>query len=133
VDADQRAVVNRLKTARGHINGIISIVEDDAYCPDVMKQLSAVQGLLEGASRVMLRRHLRTCVAEAMREGRTAEIVDELMETLKFDKRVFATPPESVSDALLAAEPADSGGGLRPAASAASAASAMEAARDGSA
>jgi DNA-binding FrmR family transcriptional regulator len=104
VDSHQRAVVNRLKTARGHINGIISIVEADAYCPDVMKQLSAVQGLLEGASRVMLRRHLETCVAKAMQQGRTAEIVDELMETLKFDKQVFRTPAQPVSDALLAAE-----------------------------
>ena len=88
-------MVNRLKTARGHINGIIAIVEDDAYCPDVMKQLSAVQGLLEGASRLMLRRHLETCVAKAMQEGRTTEIVDELMETLKFDKHVFRTPADS--------------------------------------
>ena len=92
VDVHQRAVVNRLKTARGHVNGIIAIIEDDAYCPDVMKQLSAVQGLLEGASRLMLRRHLETCVAKAMQEGRTTEIVDELMETLKFDKHVFRTP-----------------------------------------
>lgn len=103
VDEHQRAVLNRLKTARGHVNGIIAIVEDDAYCPDVMKQLSAVQGLLEGASRLMLRRHLETCVATAMQEGRTAQIVDELMETLKFDKHVFR-PPASTSD----------GGGLEP-------------------
>lgn len=98
VDSNQRAVVNRLKTARGHINGIVSIVEQDAYCPDVMKQLSAVQGLLEGAGRIMLRRHLETCVAKAMQEGRTTEIVDELMETLKFDKRVFRTPLVSEAD-----------------------------------
>ncbi|MDQ2707074.1 MAG: metal-sensitive transcriptional regulator [Actinomycetota bacterium] len=104
MDSHQRAVVNRLKTARGHINGILAIVEDDAYCPDVMKQLSAVQGLLEGASRVMLRRHLETCVAKAMQEGRIAEIVDELMETLKFDKQVFRTPSGTVSDALLSPE-----------------------------
>jgi len=90
----QRSVVNRLKTARGHINGIVTIIEDDAYCPDVMKQLSAVQGLLEGASRIMLRRHLETCVAKAMQEGRAEEIVDELMETLKFDKTVFRAGPE---------------------------------------
>jgi DNA-binding FrmR family transcriptional regulator len=89
MDAHQQSVVNRLKTARGHVSGIISIVENDGYCPDVMKQLAAVQGLLEGASRIMLRRHLETCVATAMREGRTAEIVDELMETLKFDHHVF--------------------------------------------
>jgi DNA-binding FrmR family transcriptional regulator len=94
VDMHQRSVVNRLKTARGHINGIVSIIEDDAYCPDVMKQLSAVQGLLEGASRIMLRRHLETCVAKAMQEGRTEEIVDELMETLKFDKTVFRAGPD---------------------------------------
>ncbi|MBW0090058.1 metal-sensitive transcriptional regulator [Pseudonocardia sp. KRD-184] len=92
MDDQQRSVVNRLKTARGHVNGIITIVENDAYCPDVMKQLSAVQGLLEGASRLMLRRHLETCVVKAMQEGRTAEIVDELMETLKFDKHVFRPP-----------------------------------------
>ncbi|MGI8700063.1 MAG: metal-sensitive transcriptional regulator [Nocardioidaceae bacterium] len=92
MDTLQGLVVNRLKTARGHVSGIITIIEDDAYCPDVMKQLSAVQGLLEGASRLMLRRHLETCVAKAMQEGRTAEIVDELMETLKFDKYVFRPP-----------------------------------------
>ncbi|MGH3966486.1 MAG: metal-sensitive transcriptional regulator, partial [Pseudonocardiaceae bacterium] len=101
MDIRQRSVVNRLKTARGHMSGIISIIEDDAYCPDVMKQLSAVQGLLEGASRIMLRRHLETCVAKAMQEGRTAEIVDELMETLKFDKQVFRPIPESVSDQVV--------------------------------
>lgn len=90
-----QVVINHLKTARGHVNGIIAVVEDDAYCPDLMKQLSAVPGLLEGASWLMLRRHLETCVAEAMQEGRTAEIVDELMETSKFDKHVFRIPAGS--------------------------------------
>ena len=89
MDSYHRSVVNRLKTARGQIGGIITAVESEAYCPDVMKQLAAVGGLVEGASRIMLRRHLETCVAKAMREGRTAEIVDELMETLKFDRQVF--------------------------------------------
>jgi DNA-binding FrmR family transcriptional regulator len=97
MDTHQRSVVNRLKTARGHIGGIIALIEDDAYCPDVMKQLAAVQGLVEGASRVMLRRHLETCVAKAMQEGRTAEIVEELMETLKFDHHVFR--PAALPDA----------------------------------
>lgn len=84
-----RRVANRLKTARGHLDGIIRMVEREAYCPDVMKQLSAVQGTLERTSREVLRHHLETCVAKAMREGRTEEIVDELMETLKYDKVVF--------------------------------------------
>ena len=68
------SVINRLKTARGHLDGVIRMVEDDAYCPEVMKQLAAVQGLLEGTSRIVFRGHLETCVADAMREGRTEEL-----------------------------------------------------------
>jgi DNA-binding FrmR family transcriptional regulator len=59
-----------------------------------MKQLSAVQGSLERASRVVLRNHLETCVADAMRSGRTEEIVDELMEALRFDRVATGPTPE---------------------------------------
>ncbi|MDP8969041.1 MAG: metal-sensitive transcriptional regulator [Actinomycetota bacterium] len=102
MDTHQRSAANRLKTARGQLNGVLAMVENDAYCPEVMKQLAAVQGLVDGASRIMLRRHLENCVAKAMREGRTAEIVDELMETLKFDRHVFR--PATVADS---ADPED--------------------------
>ncbi len=81
----QVAVLRRLKNARGHLDGVIRMVEDEVYCPEVMKQLSAVQGAVQGANRLMLRNHLETCVAEAMQAGRTSEIVDELMEALRFD------------------------------------------------
>jgi DNA-binding FrmR family transcriptional regulator len=82
----RRSVINRLRSARGHLDAVLRMVEEDAYCPDVMKQLSAVQGQLEGASRLVLRNHLETCVAAAMAAGRTEEIVDELMEALRFDR-----------------------------------------------
>jgi CsoR family transcriptional regulator, copper-sensing transcriptional repressor len=98
MEPDRDAVVRRLKTARGHLDGVVRMVEAGAYCPDVMKQLSAVQGLLESTSRVVLREHLETCVATAMREGRTAEIVDELMETLKYDRRVLRPTPDLSTD-----------------------------------
>jgi DNA-binding FrmR family transcriptional regulator len=91
-DAPRRDVLNRLKTSRGHIDGIIRMVEDDTYCPEVMKQLSAVQGSLERVSRLVLRNYLETCVASAMREGRVEEIVDELMEALRYDRT--ATGPQ---------------------------------------
>ena len=94
MDEYHRRVVNRLKTARGHLDGIVRMVEDDAWCPDIMKQLSAVQGMLEGTSREVFRHHLETHVAEAVRAGRAEEIVDELMETLKYDKRVLRAIPE---------------------------------------
>lgn len=85
-EAHRRDVLNRLKTARGHLDGIIRMVEEDTYCPEVMKQLSAVQGSVGRASRLVLRNHLETCVATAMREGRVEEIVDELMEALRYDR-----------------------------------------------
>ncbi len=95
-----RAVLNRLKTSRGHLDGIIRMVEEDAYCPDVMKQLSAVQGSLERANRIVLRNHLETCVAAAMAAGRTDEIVDELMEALRFDKIAMGPGAEIDVDAV---------------------------------
>ena len=85
-DTYHRSVVNRLRTARGHLDAVLRMVDEDAYCPDVMKQLSAVQGQLEQASRLVLRNHLATCVAAAMSAGRTDEIVEELMEALRFDR-----------------------------------------------
>jgi DNA-binding FrmR family transcriptional regulator len=88
------AVLNRLKTARGHLDAVVRMVEDDTYCPEVMKQLSAVQGSLERASRLVLRNHLETCVAAAMQAGRTAEIVDELMEALRYDRIATGPGPE---------------------------------------
>ena len=93
-DVHQRNVLNRLKTARGHLDAVIRMTEDDTYCPELMKQLSAVQGSLERASRIVLRNHLETCVAAAMVAGRTDEIVDELMDALRFDRTVTAPGPE---------------------------------------
>ncbi|MDP9442018.1 MAG: metal-sensitive transcriptional regulator [Actinomycetota bacterium] len=90
----RRAVLNRLKTARGHMDAVVRMVEEEAYCPEVMKQLAAVQGSLERASRVMLRNHLETCVAAAMVAGRTDEIVEELMEALRYDRIATGPGPE---------------------------------------
>ena len=64
------------------------MVEDDRYCPEIMKQVSALQSSLEKVNRVLLQNHLETCVVHAVEEGRTAEIVDELMETMKFTTTV---------------------------------------------
>lgn len=90
----KRAVLNRLKTGRGHLDGIIEMVEAERYCPDVMKQVSAVQASLEKVNRVLLQNHLETCVLDAVAAGRSARIVDELMETLKYTP-VVTGPRES--------------------------------------
>jgi len=82
----RRSVINGLRSARGHLDAVLRMVDEDAYCPDIMKQLSAVQGQLERANRLVLRNHLETCVAAAMAAGRTEEIVEELMQALRFDR-----------------------------------------------
>ena len=92
----RRSAVNRLKTVRGHLDAVIGMVEEEHYCPDVMKQVSALQGSLEGVNRVLLQNHLETCVVHAVSEGRTEEIVDELMETMKYTAAVTGPAPAEV-------------------------------------
>ncbi|MEX2654791.1 MAG: metal-sensitive transcriptional regulator [Acidimicrobiia bacterium] len=90
----KRSASNRLKTVRGHLEAVIGMVEDERYCPEVMKQISALQGSLERVNRILLQNHLETCVAHAVSEGRTAEIVDELMETMKYTAAVTGPSPD---------------------------------------
>ena len=96
-DQHKKDSLNRLKTVRGHVESVIRMVEEERYCPDTMKQVSALHGSLERVNRVLLQNHLETCVTHAIAEGRTAEIVDELMETMRYTAAVTgpATPMET--------------------------------------
>jgi DNA-binding FrmR family transcriptional regulator len=96
METHKRGALNRLKTVRGHLDAVISMVEDERYCPEVMKQVSALQGSLERVNRVLLQNHLETCVLHAIEEGRSAEIVDELMETMRYTAAV--TGPSATSE-----------------------------------
>ena len=82
--AKKRSALNRLKTVRGHLDGIIRMLETDAYCVDVMKQISAVQSALERTNRVMLHNHLETCFSEAVVGGKGEHAIAELVDALKF-------------------------------------------------
>jgi len=90
----KRGALNRLKTVRGHLDAVIAMVEDERYCPDVMKQVSALQGSMERVNRILLQNHLETCVQHAIAEGRTPEIVDELMETMRYTAALTGPTPE---------------------------------------
>lgn len=79
-----RAVVNRLKTVRGHLDGVIRMVEEDVYCIEVMKQLSALQSSLERSNRLVLLNHLETCFTGAVQDGRGVQALAELVDALKF-------------------------------------------------
>jgi DNA-binding FrmR family transcriptional regulator len=101
----KRSALNRLKTVRGHLDGIIRMLETDAYCVDVMKQISAVQSALERTNRVMLHNHLETCFSEAVVDGRGERAIAELVDALKFspaltgpDNCLNGTSPDEVVD-----------------------------------
>ena len=99
----KRDAVNRLKTARGHLDGIIRMLEDDAYCVDLMKQLSATQASLERVNRLVLKNHLETCFAEAVEAGRGQAAVDELVDAVKFNS--VLTGPDAALTGEAAGEP----------------------------
>jgi DNA-binding FrmR family transcriptional regulator len=82
----KKEAVLRLKIAAGHLESVRRMVDDEAYCVDLMKQLSAVQSSLEKVQQVFLRNHLSTCVSDAIQSGMGDEIIDELMGALKFNK-----------------------------------------------
>jgi CsoR family transcriptional regulator, copper-sensing transcriptional repressor len=78
----REGVRRRLVGARGHLDAVIRMIDDDRYCIDVMHQISAVQGALDGARRSLLDSHLRTCVREGLGRGSGEPVVSELVEAV---------------------------------------------------
>jgi Uncharacterized protein conserved in bacteria len=74
-------LVSRLNRAEGQIRGIRSMVEKDAYCDDILNQISAVQAALDSVGKMILESHIRGCVVRDIQDGRE-EIIDELMGTI---------------------------------------------------
>ena len=102
----------RLKVAAGHLEGVRRMVDDETYCVDLMKQLSAVQASLERVQQIFLRNHLSTCVSDAIQNGMGEEIIDELMGALKFNKSLTdGRHGIPIDDPLQAAIPAASDAG----------------------
>jgi len=99
----------RLKIAAGHLEGVRRMVDDETYCVDLMKQLSAVQASLEKVQQIFLRNHLSTCVSDAIKDGMGEEIIDELMGALKFNKSLTDGRTAGVPDAVSATPIVDAG------------------------
>lgn len=83
--ATRADAVLRLKGVRGHVEGVLRMLDDpNVYCVDVLKQVSAVQGAVRKVSEAVLRSHIRDHVVTAAQRGDSEQIVDELMEALKY-------------------------------------------------
>ena len=81
-EAEQKALITRLRRIEGQIRGLEKMVENDAYCPDILVQSSAATSALNSFNKVLLGCHIRSCVAEDIRAGKD-ETVDELCELLQ--------------------------------------------------
>lgn len=79
----QERILHRLKISRGHLDKVIKMVESDEYCIDVLHQMAAIENAIRETEGVVLENHLKTCVADAIKEGKTEEVVAEVMEVFK--------------------------------------------------
>jgi CsoR family transcriptional regulator, copper-sensing transcriptional repressor len=75
--------LGHLKTARGQIDGIIRMIEEDRYCIDVSNQISAAMAILKKANFVILRQHMDTCVKDALKAKDGSEKIDEISMILE--------------------------------------------------
>ena len=70
-------LVKRLNRVEGQVRGVRKMVENDAYCVDIMTQVSAIQAALNAFNRELLNNHIHSCVVDGIRDG-DDEVVDEL-------------------------------------------------------
>lgn len=81
-EKEYKDLLNRLKRIEGQVRGVEKMVENDVYCVDILTQVSAITAALNSFNKVLLANHIRTCVADGIREGRD-ETIDELVVTLQ--------------------------------------------------
>ncbi len=77
-----KSLMNRLSRIEGQINGIKRMLENDAYCPDILIQVSAANAALNSFGKELLSNHIHTCVVDNIKAGKM-EVVDELVHTLQ--------------------------------------------------
>ena len=80
--ADKQTVLRLLKTARGQLDGIIKMVEDDRYCMDISQQVLAADAMLRRVNKEILSAHLKHCVQCAASEEEREAKIDEFVSTL---------------------------------------------------
>lgn len=76
-------ITHRLKIARGHLDKVIRMMDEDAYCIDIMHQLQAVEAGLKETGNLLLENHLNCCVADAISKGKTEESISEIMQVFR--------------------------------------------------
>lgn len=81
-EEEKKKLLNRLKRIEGQVRGIQTMIENDAYCNDVLIQSAAINAAMNAFNKALLQSHIHGCVARDIRDGKD-EVIDELVETLQ--------------------------------------------------
>ena len=81
-EKERKDLMNRLKRIEGQVRGVEGMLENNAYCTDILVQVSAITSALNSFNKVLLANHMKSCVADNIRQGND-EIIDELVVTLQ--------------------------------------------------
>ena len=81
-DEQKKALTNRLKRLEGQVRGLLKMIDDDAYCNDILQQSMSAASAIDGFNQELLGYHVKGCVTEGIKNG-DEEVVDELLKTLR--------------------------------------------------
>lgn len=81
-DEEYKKLIHRLNRIEGQVKGIKRMVEENAYCTDILIQVSAINSALNSFNKELLANHIKTCVADDIRQGKD-DTVDDLVKTLQ--------------------------------------------------
>lgn len=99
-DTSKKKLKARLSKAVGHLNHVYKMVDEKAYCIDVLNQLKAVQSALDKTSEIILRQHLETCVVEAVKRQDSERVMEELMQVFRRAPSLYQDDIDSLEEAL---------------------------------
>jgi DNA-binding FrmR family transcriptional regulator len=74
--------LRRLKRIEGQVRGVAKMVEAEKYCIDIINQIAAAKNALDGLARIIMKRHVESCVSEAILKGKAGEKIEELITTV---------------------------------------------------
>lgn len=81
----KQKVSHRLKIAKGHLEKVIAMIEDDSYCMDIIHQSQAIQSALKKVDIILLENHLKNCVVNNIKEGKVEPSINEILKV--FEKK----------------------------------------------
>ena len=81
-ESEYKDLMNRLKRIEGQVRGVEGMLDNNAYCTDILMQVSAITSALNSFNKALLANHMKTCVAENIRKGND-DIIDELVLTMQ--------------------------------------------------